>query len=272
MRQGRADQAEGRLDVDRPHGVEVVLGALREVRRARRMPGVVDERVELPEARDRRPRPRARRWLDRSRRSGRRQAARRGAAESARPASRSRRPSDSSPPVRQQPVRVIAAPIAPARRPTPSRPSSEEPLIHAAVVDDVLPRHEARLRRHRDRRRGRRIPTGSAKRPAGQVSIRFCHDRLVGRVQRAWHARAGWCAARRCRRGPGRRVLIVTLCGISSRTIAAIAPDSASRAAWECAKPTCGNLMKLTDMLTIRPNAARVHARGQRAWISSTDE
>ncbi len=66
-------------------------------------------------------------------------------------------------------------------------------------------------------------------------------------------------------------MLIVTLCGISSRTIAAVAPDSASRAAWLWAKPTCGNLMKLTDMLTIRPNF-RAFMPGATAWIISTDD
>ena len=64
---------------------------------------------------------------------------------------------------------------------------------------------------------------------------------------------------------------MVTLCGTSSRTIAATAPDSARRAAWLWAKSTCGNLMKLTDMLTMRPKR-RAHMPGATAWISRTEE
>ena len=64
---------------------------------------------------------------------------------------------------------------------------------------------------------------------------------------------------------------MVTLCGTSSRTIDATAPDSASRAAWLCAKPTCGNLMKLTDMLTMRPKR-RSHMPGTTFWMNWTDD
>ena len=65
--------------------------------------------------------------------------------------------------------------------------------------------------------------------------------------------------------------MMVTLCGINSRTIEAIAPLNPRRAAWLAAKLICGNLMKLTDMLTIRPKR-RSHIPGATARMRSRVE
>ena len=53
--------------------------------------------------------------------------------------------------------------------------------------------------------------------------------------------------------------------------MAATAPDRASRAAWVWAKPDWGNLMKLTDRLTMRPKP-RSHMPGATCCIRVTDD
>ena len=107
----------------------------------------------------------------------------------------------------------------------PSRPARsrhlEQPLIDAAVIDDVLAGHEAGLRAAEE---GDEVAAFAAGRRSGRPGSCAGGRRRSPRRSccRARHGRAGWSAAPRCRRSRGRRVLIVTLCGMSSRTIEAI--------------------------------------------------